>query len=277
VAKRNNRKRNPAKNPLAKNSISGTLKKMSRNERIVVGAIAAVAVVLFIRSRWPGKKSGETGVGRTEVFPINEESLGHVQSLAQDYLEDESDHPAVRDLALRILERANLGTNSQAMDVARALHRYVCDEIRFQDDPQGFERMVSPAELANQVMTYGPSEIAVDCDDTAVLLAALCRSVGIQATVAFLDTDKDGAIDHAITVILIDGKPIYTETTIKGAAFGWVPPSSRVETLLAPDMKPTESYQYGVNESGNPAPEVSSLPSEYPAEYPGYDDDPMQL
>jgi transglutaminase-like putative cysteine protease len=46
-----------------------------------------------------------------------------------------------------------------------------------------------------------------DCDDLAVLLAVLYRSVGLDAGVALIDTDEDGKADHVATIAYLNKNP----------------------------------------------------------------------
>ena len=194
-----------------------------------IGAVAFIAYSVVRKQSWTVQ--GE--VGRTEVFPVNKSSLAHVQGLSHDYLANESHSLPVRTLAEKVLESRGVRPNENRRQTAMILHRFVADDVPFIDDPMGFERMVSPAELAQQILNQSPGSVGGDCDDKAVLLAALARSQGIEATVSFLDTDSDGEIDHAMTVMILDGQPVHAETTIPGAAFGWKPDAAREESLLA--------------------------------------------
>ena len=136
-------------------------------------------------------------------------------------------------LTKKVLDSKGISANDNYRQTAMVLQRFMADEVPFIDDPHGFEKMVSPAELSQQILTHAPGSVGGDCDDKAVLLAAMLRSVGIPASVAFLDTDNDGEIDHAMTVVILDGQSVYAETTIKGAPFGWRPDASKEESLLA--------------------------------------------
>tara|TARA_Y100000310_G_scaffold33751_2_gene31901 strand:+ start:1375 stop:1998 length:624 start_codon:yes stop_codon:yes gene_type:complete len=194
-----------------------------------IGAVAFIAYSVVRKQSWTVQ--GE--VGRTEVFPVNKQSLAHVQGLSHDYLAKESHSLPVKTLAEKVLDSRGVRPNENHRQTAMVLHRFVADDVPFIDDPMGFERMVSPAELAQQILNQGQGTVGGDCDDKAVLLAALARSQGIEASVSFLDTDSDGEIDHAMAVMILDGQPVHAETTIPGAAFGWKPDAAREESLLA--------------------------------------------
>ena len=194
-----------------------------------LGAVAFIAYSVVRKQSWTVQ--GE--VGRTEVFPVNKNSLAHVQGLSHDYLATESHSLPVKTLTRKVLDSRGVRADENYRQTAMILHRFVADDVPFIDDPLGFERMVSPAELAQQILNQPPGTVGGDCDDKAVLLAAMARSVGIAASGSFLDTDAEGEIDHAMTVMVIDGQPVHAETTIPGAAFGWKPDAAREESLLA--------------------------------------------
>jgi len=194
-----------------------------------LGAVAFIAYSVVRKQSWTVQ--GE--VGRTEVFPVNKQSLAHVQGLSHDYLATESHSLPVKTLTQKVLDSRGIRANENYRQTAMVLHRFVADDVPFLDDPQGFERMVSPAELAQQILNQPPGAVGGDCDDKAVLLAAMARSVGIEASVSFLDTDSDGEIDHAMTVFILDGTPVHAETTIPGAPFGWRPDAASEQSLLS--------------------------------------------
>jgi transglutaminase-like putative cysteine protease len=115
---------------------------------------------------------------------------------------------------------------------ASILHRFVADDIPYVDDPAGFERIMSPSEFAMRIIKGVP--VRGDCDDSSTLLAAMAQSVGIPATVAFLDTNGDGQTDHAMAVLMIDSQPVYAETTLRGAELGWKPDGVVQSTVMIP-------------------------------------------
>ena len=209
--------------------VSGDRMKNDALVLLGLGAAAFIGWSIIRSSGWTVK--GE--VGRTEVFPVNKNSLATVQGLAHDYLQSESHSLPVQTLTQQILAAEGVRANENHRQTAMILQRFVADKMPFIDDPKGFERMVSPAELAQQVLTHPPGTIGGDCDDKAVLLAAMARSAGIQASVTFLDTDGDGEIDHAMTVLILDGTPVHAETTIPGAPFGWCPDAASEQSLLS--------------------------------------------
>jgi len=61
---------------------------------------------------------------------------------------------------------------------------WVADNINYVSDPRGLEYIQPPDET----LKIGGG----DCDDFAVLLASMYRSVGLDAAVGLIDTDGDG-------------------------------------------------------------------------------------
>jgi transglutaminase-like putative cysteine protease len=181
------------------------------------GTIATGTLFLFLN-----RNRSVTGIGHTAVFPLSEHTGDEVESWANECI--------LRQVADQILARAGLSQASPPIDKATALHRFVADEVPYVDDPPGHEKVTSPGELAMRVL-QNPEE-GEDCDGLAILMAALAKVSGIPASISLVDTDGDGELDHAIAVLLIDGRPVYAETTMEGVALGWHPPTNVTEALL---------------------------------------------
>lgn len=168
--------------------------------------------------------------GQDKMFPIDEDSLARMQAIALQYLAEGKHDPTVQTVANHIIYQAGLSPeHASNMDRAAALHRYVADVLPYTPDPDGFERMQSPVRMASLIMSGMTPE--GDCDDKAVFLASLAINSGIPASVAFLDTDKDGTIDHAMTTMLLGGEVVFAETTEVGIPLGWRPPTASVQVL----------------------------------------------
>jgi len=80
-----------------------------------------------------------------------------------------------------------------------AIALWVADNINYVSDPSGFDYVQPPDET---LRTGGG-----DCDDFAVLLASMYRSVGLEAAVGLIDTDGDEEADHAATLIRLNMDP----------------------------------------------------------------------
>ena len=91
----------------------------------------------------------------------------------------ESLQPAVRDLAARLV-----GNCAPLSSVCRAsrLFEWVRARMRYVPDPTGTEAIGTPTYHLRNVAAHGST--SGDCDDAAVLLAALARAVGLRARFA---------------------------------------------------------------------------------------------
>jgi hypothetical protein len=104
----------------------------------------------------------------------------------------------VRNLAVKLGGRFQAGDFKQA----RRLYEYVREEINYVCDPLGIEEVQSP----ETTLKLGGG----DCDDKAVLLASLLKSIGFETCFFIADTDNDGYPDHVFTgVYLPDAPEIY--------------------------------------------------------------------
>src|SRR5262245_34897577 len=87
-----------------------------------------------------------------------------------------SKNPAVRAAAVRIIQRANVPARDTRGEIG-ALFFFVRDAVRFTRDVWDVETL--------QGADYTLRTLAGDCDDKAVLLAALLRAVGSPAELHF--------------------------------------------------------------------------------------------
>lgn len=170
--------------------------------------------------------------GSQAVFPVDKQSVAKVQARAAQTIREGCTADEVHKVALTVLYRAGLTESSPAMDKARALHRFVADSLPYTPDPEGFESMKSPQRVAYLVLSGQAQSAQLDCDDLSLFLAALYLSVGLPASVAFLDTDGDGEIDHAIATVQVNGAVHYAETTVPKVGFGWKPPTKNPPEVL---------------------------------------------
>lgn len=79
-----------------------------------------------------------------------------------------------------------------------AIGHWVSTNIRYISDPLVEGDYLAPP---NETLKVG----AGDCDDYAVLLATLYRSVGLDAVVGLIDTDGDGRANHATALVYFTG------------------------------------------------------------------------
>lgn len=200
---------------------------------IVIGLTGFVMVIGLAKLATQGAGVGRRGVGAKAVFPVNDQSVDTVEEVTLHFMDESHSEPVIS-LALEIFNMAGVSNFDSESTRAQALHRFVADVVPYEDDPAGFESIMSPAEHAELILSAMRDQRPIqgsDCDDTALLLAALATSQGIHSSVAYLDTNGDEDIDHAITIMVINGHPTYAETTMSGAELGWSPQSSIVEVL----------------------------------------------
>jgi hypothetical protein len=123
----------------------------------------------------------------------------------------------VRTLAVALSKRFAAGDFKQA----RRLYEYVRDEITYIHDPLGIEEIQRP----ETTLKMG----AGDCDDKAVLLGALLKSIGFETCFFIADTDNDSYADHVyIGVYLPEAPELYKPLQRKRLPDGrdlhdWVP------------------------------------------------------
>lgn len=89
--------------------------------------------------------------------------------------------PVVREAATNIVRYA---TPRDYPGIARRIRDYLQEHIRFLRDPDGKEASYTPRLMLQSISDYGIAN--VDCDDAAVLAAALGRSVGLRARFVLL-------------------------------------------------------------------------------------------
>lgn len=172
-----------------------------------------------------------SGVGRIEEFPITPISDQRVESVAAQMIREAILSEEVEMLAEKVLADASLPF-APSKDAAIVLHRFVNGALPTLSDPPNWEKMTSPDEVARKVLA-GEELDALDCDDKATLLASLLRIVGLHATVAFLDLNGDGVIEHAMGWVELPGEgPVLAETTDGSKPLGWFPKYVGIELLV---------------------------------------------
>lgn len=103
-------------------------------------------------------------------------TLGHMRRLANRGVR----HPLTVGLAGRIVEGA--GGNRRAQ--ARSLRSWLASTIEFQADPYRVELLRTVPEMLTEIRSRGFG--AYDCDDVAILGAALGKAAGLPARFAVL-------------------------------------------------------------------------------------------
>jgi transglutaminase-like putative cysteine protease len=115
--------------------------------------------------------------------------------------------------------------SSSRLDSLRAVHRYVAQDVRYVSVAlgQGGYQPRPPAEVVSTGIG--------DCKDKAMLFVAMARALGYTAYPVLLNSSYKPdprlasieQLNHAIAVVMVDGKPVYTDLTADIVPFGLLP------------------------------------------------------
>lgn len=100
-------------------------------------------------------------------------------------------------------------------NMALAVRYWLAQNFRFVSDPVGVELVRTPDYLLRQFHTYG--YMSGDCDDVAVLGAALGKAVGIPAKFVAIGFKIGGSLAHVFTLLLPRSAPIVSLDVTKPA------------------------------------------------------------
>ncbi len=109
---------------------------------------------------------------------------------------------------------------------ARALRAYVDRVFRFVPDPEGVELLKTPELMLEEVRRTG--EASGDCDDAAILSAALALELGYQVRFIVLGFKLGGDYGHVYTDISSGGPWLELDVT----APAQFPPGLRVHRRM---------------------------------------------
>lgn len=169
---------------------------------------------------------------------------------------------AVAKLTLELQrEPTDLEISQALLDLEHQLVKYADDPV----DHEEYSRAVTtlrPVEGNPLSPVTGAPKGRGDCDDMAVLFAALCRAAGIKASVVWVD-QRGADYNHIAAVACFDGEDAchWVETTIPGARVGettsQVLRRVRVEGRadLAPQQGPTSYTPAPAGALATPTPE----------------------
>lgn len=136
-------------------------------------------------------------------FTLAEGDAGTEQTIAvmRDLVQRGVAHPLVRRTAVEIARTVPPGDLNA---IARAVRRWLQDHVHFVYDPMNIEHVTAPDILLNEcTVRYFTTG---DCDDIAVLGAALAGAVGVQSRFVVLGfgPEPDAPMGHVFTE-LFDG------------------------------------------------------------------------
>lgn len=116
----------------------------------------------------------------------------------------------VRQLAESLVR--NLPPKAWGREIA-AIHQYVRDNIRYTMDINGTETVATPEQTVERRLG--------DCDDMALLTAALLESIGHPSRFVAIGK-RPGVYEHVLTETRVGGKWVPVETT-EPVPVGWYP------------------------------------------------------
>lgn len=126
----------------------------------------------------------------------------------------------VRETAIEVVRNAGAAPHDSRGELA-ALFAFVRDRVRFTGDIAGVETLQAP--------DYTLRVMAGDCDDRAVLLVAMARSIGLAARLNFrvigANPRQPGKFSHVYVVANVKGKEIALDPTYSSSRLGWQHPS----------------------------------------------------
>lgn len=105
-------------------------------------------------------------------------------------------HYGSSDPFLQQTARGIVGRYPTATQRASALRSWLGHNVRFTEDPTGYELLIDPREMLAQVQETGCAE--GDCDDVATLAASLGRAAGFSGRYRVLAFDS-GPFQHVYT------------------------------------------------------------------------------
>lgn len=117
---------------------------------------------------------------------------------------------AVRNQALKLV--AALPSKNYMAEV-EAIHKYVRDDVRYVKDIDGVETVATPTQT--MLMMQG------DCDDKALLAAALLMAIGHQVRFVAVGDSPDN-ISHVLIETMV-GRRWWPVETTEPVAVGWYP------------------------------------------------------
>lgn len=115
--------------------------------------------------------------------------------------------------------------------VAARVRELLATFVRFEHDPPGLEYVRHPERMLEEIRVTG--ETAGDCDDIAVLGAALGLAAGLPPRFVTVATRAGGPYVHVFTELGEGGRWIELDTSreLQGIPAGWTPPRRAVWTL----------------------------------------------
>jgi len=133
---------------------------------------------------------------RVTRFGILPGTLGTVQSVwaMRSLARSGRWHPLVRETAMLVVRSAGRDAHEQAY----ALRDWLDSNVHFLRDPDDIEALHTPEAMLRLLLTHGPP-LAIDCDDAAILAAALGGAVGLKSRFVVVGISPSSSFRHVWT------------------------------------------------------------------------------
>ena len=141
---------------------------------------------------------------------IKNYSLSDIKASINQLLEKASHSEQVRELAVQV-------TNH---DPIVGIYDWARANIRYTPDPVEKELFISPVKMVRD--HYQGKKLSGDCDDSALLVTALYRSIGLKSNVVLLDTAGQG-LCHAVSQVYSEklGRYVMVDASTSEIPIGW--------------------------------------------------------
>ena len=148
-------------------------------------------------------------------LPPGDRGVKRTLAMMRRLVHEGSRQVEVREAAIDAVRRAGVRPHDTVGEL-NALYRFVRDGIRFTGDIAGVETLQGP----RYTLHLG----AGDCDDRAVLLGSLARSIGLPVDLKFraigTDRRRPGRFSHVYTVARLRGREIALDPTYRETPMG---------------------------------------------------------
>lgn len=145
------------------------------------------------------------------------DTLKRMAKIVRQYRRD----PTIRQLAVEIRQAAKV-PGKDFMGEVKALHRFVRDYITYVRDVHNVETLQTPLRVLENR--------AGDCDDQAMLLAALLEAIGHPTQFKAMGFASPDQFTHVLARTMIGDRWIAAETTLERPV-GWEPPDQVARML----------------------------------------------
>lgn len=153
--------------------------------------------------------------------------------------------PKVRALATSILEKAGVPEKNYPAEMV-AIHNWVRDNIRYTRDTHGQETLLTP----EYIISGKPGSMNGDCDDKAMLVAALLGAIGIPTRFVVVGVTPD-RYSH----VYLQAKPrdqwIALDPIMKQHVAGWELPNPALKKIY-PENEAEGFAMNGLGYVGDP-------------------------